>query len=166
MATTWHGVLDAINKLGAEYLGGTIWRISLPGSGEGRKQTVYVSHEVIQPAYEIVRVSSAVTILTESASVARGAPFSATLDSDLVGVLRELGGMLVGGLGYVANEDDEQDGRVSGQICITSSFPLSLLDLSDEIPFLVYLNMIAQAADGVERQYASNYGKMGTHDIM
>jgi hypothetical protein len=30
-----------------------------------------------------------------------------------------------------------------------------LLDLGDEIPFLVYLNMIAQAADDVERRYAS-----------
>lgn len=119
---------------GGNQLGPGAWAFELPGVDEGRTQKVFVFYEVIKPDFEIIRVSS---------------PVSAIADVDAASVLRSFGQLLVGGIGYSPDADD--DGRDSGGfLTIATSVPLAALDLSNPTPLLLYLFVLAKAADDVE----------------
>lgn len=130
MMAGWTEVCHAIERLGAERLSPDVWRVTLRGSSEERRQQVLVMRELMQPDLEFVRVMSPVSALSD-------------LHADVA--LRVLGQMTVGMIGHNPSDDG------AGLVCIGTTIPLSCLDLSGT-DFLLYLTILANAADGVEEQ--------------
>jgi hypothetical protein len=136
---TWDQFCAVAPTAGGKELSPAAWVFDLPGVDEGRTQKVFVFYEVIQPAFGIVRVSS---------------PVAAIADVDVESVLKSFGQLLVGGIGY--SPDFADDGHsFGGFLTIASSVPLAALDLSDATQFLLYLFILAKAADDVELKISS-----------
>ena len=133
---SWQDFCTVAPTAGGEQLSPTAWVFELPGIGEGRTQRVFVFHEVIQPDFGMIKVSSPVALI---------------VDVDPEKVLKSFGQLIAGGIGYSADVDD--DGRQGdGFLTIGTSVPLGALDLSDPRPFLLYLFVLARAADDVEQK--------------
>lgn len=58
-------------------------------------------------------------------------PLAVTAAIDAVPLLRALGQLQIGSLGFAAATDDGQEGRVSGTVSIEATIPLALLDLRE-----------------------------------
>lgn len=139
---TWLEVGQQLLQIGGQQLNETMWRVDLQGCEPSRTQQVFVSYEVMKPDFEMLKVLSPV------------APSSLV---DVEGVVRMLGGLVVGNIGYTPT------GSADGLVHIGTTIPLALLDLTSPQLFLVYLAMVAQAADGFERQLL---GPVGMPDMM
>jgi hypothetical protein len=141
---TWEELGNYLSQLGGRQPADTIWILKLPGSEESRTQTIGVSLEQISPDFEFIKITSAVAMIT---------------DVDMNEILRRYGQLLVGCIAYTpaATKDRPDDGIVN----LASTSPLAALDLRDPSPFLLYLHVLARAADTVERELA----KPGVPDL-
>jgi hypothetical protein len=120
------------------------WLFDLPGISDGRTQKVFVFREVISPEFGVLKISS---------------PIANIGDIDSGAVIRVHGQLLVGGLGYSPLFDDAGN-PVDGMLCLVDTVPLETLALGDPSPFLLYLFLIARAADDLEVKLSS----LGTAD--
>jgi hypothetical protein len=59
--------------------------------------------------------------------------------------------LLAGGIGYAPNYDDAGN-PADGFLTVASSIPLATLDLSTPRPFLLYLFILAGAADDTKHK--------------
>jgi len=143
---TWQDFCAIAPMGGGRELSPTAWLFELPGNGEGRSQKVFAFHEVIKPDFGVIRVSSAVAHIA---------------DVDVEKVIRSFGQLLAGGIGYAPMFDDDAS-PVDGFLNVVSSIPLAALDLSDPKPFLLYLFIVARAADDTEQKISS----LGTADLL
>jgi hypothetical protein len=118
----------------------TGWLFELLGVEEGdRTQKVFVFYELMRPDFEFVQIKS---------------PFAPIRDVDVARTLKSFGQLNVGAIGYSPIYDS--DGReTDGFLNIATSIPLRSLDLSDPTPFLLYLHILARAADNLERNLSS-----------
>lgn len=136
---TWPEVCAIASRFGARQLNDTAWLFELPGADEGRVQKVFVFYELLKPDFEFVQIKS---------------PFAPIHEVDVDRVIRSLGQLQVGAIGYApfrANDGSELDGMLD----ITTSIPLRSLDLSDPTTFLLYLHILARAADNIGSKFAS-----------
>ena len=127
---TWSQVESAIKLLSAEQLNNTMWSTELHIDGTDRTQRVFVAYELVPPDMEFVKVSSPID--------------SAGAIMDPGSVLQQFGSLTVGSLSYL------QFSQGGGMLFIGTSIPLWVLDLSNPHPFLLYMHVLAQAADMVK----------------
>lgn len=135
-----------------------MWRLDIPVGETGRSQKVFVSYDDSIQDFELIKIQSSVTLLARSDAVAASLPVSATAEADLAPLLRDIGQLLIGGVGYVPSDGD------NGLVVIENTFPLDLLDLSNPTALLVYMARLAGAADSLEQKYAEQYGKTSAQD--
>ncbi|MGA8744957.1 MAG: hypothetical protein WB507_03730 [Solirubrobacterales bacterium] len=136
---TWQEFCEVAPMAEGQELSATAWVFELPGSSEGRTQKVFAFHEVIQPDFGILRVTSAIALIT---------------DVDTEKVVQAFGQLLAGAIGYAPTFDDAGQAK-DGFLNVASSLPLGLLDLSDPKGILLYLFIVARAADDVEQKISS-----------
>lgn len=158
MSATWPQVESVLAVIGSR-VSDQAWQLNVPIGDTGRAQKVFAFYETSIQDLELIKLQSSLTLMTRSDSVAAGLPMSATAEADLLPLLREVGQLLIGGLGFVPNDQD------SGFIVLANTFPLGLLDLSNPSALLVYIARFAGAADRMERKYADQYGKTSTQDV-
>ena len=132
---TWDEFCTLAGMFGGVQKTETAWQFELQGKAESRVQKVWVFREVLPPDFEIIQVRSAFAMLDQ-------------LDAE--SVLKNLGQLQVGAIGYTPRSDspDASDGFLS----LSSSMPLGALDLSAPKWFFLYLNLMAQAADDIEHR--------------
>jgi hypothetical protein len=135
---TWPEVCAIAKQSGARQLNDTALLFEVQGAEHGSVQKVFVFHEVMQPDFEFLQIQSA---------------FASIQDVDVEKVIKDLGKLQVGAIGYSPFYDDDGD-EIDGVISITTSIPLSPFDLSDPTPFLIYLHILAKAANTIERNLA------------
>ncbi len=126
---TWRDI-EALQLPLAERVSDSMWMMNLEGCEPDRQQKVFLTHEVLKPDLDIIRISSAIALASEI---------------DAEAVVRGLGDMLIGGLSCSAY--GENDGIVS----LGTTLPLMFLDLSESAFFYVYLSILARDADRVEK---------------
>ncbi len=133
---TWAEFCGLAPAFGGTQSSGTAWMFQVKGKGEHRSQKVFVFYELMQPDMEFLQVKCAFVRIAEV---------------DCEAVLKGLGQLLVGAIGYSPAWDP--DGKeIDGFLNITTSIPLSTLDLSNPTPFFLYLNVVAQSADDIEQR--------------
>jgi hypothetical protein len=135
---TWQEVCAIARKFGAQQLNDTAWLFQLQVAEEGRLQKVFVFYEFMRPDFEFMQIKSI---------------FGPIQEVDLKKVIKGLGQLQVGAIGcssIYANDGSEIDGMLN----ITTSIPLRPFDLSDPTIFIVYLHILARAADNAERNLA------------
>jgi hypothetical protein len=128
---TWHEVEFAVQSLPSKRLNDTMWGLELPIDGTDRTQQVFLSHEIVKPDMAFVKVTS---------------PLAPAQVLNVEAVVRSFGSLNVGSLSYVPFNED------SGMLCIGTSMPLDVLDLSQPQAFLLYLFVLARAADNIRAQ--------------
>lgn len=129
-------------SFGAERLSPDVWRFGLPGRETERTQDVFVFREVMPPDMEFLHVKSA---------------FAPLAGTNCDQVLRNFGQMTVGFIGHNPVFDD-QGNQEDGLLTLGTSLPLAALDLTDPLPFLLYLNILGRAADGLEQMVVGGDG--------
>ena len=150
---TWQQVETALRSVeGAEQLSETMWMCNVP-TGESRRQKVFVSFEKLEPFFELVRLSSAFTMLSMV---------------DPEALITEFGGTMIGSISYTPHCND--DGTVvDGIVGLSTTVPLMLLDVSDtplergqpaRVWFGVFINTLGQAADRLEQRIVSGFPDM------
>jgi hypothetical protein len=119
--------------LSGQQLSDTVWVFELGGAEQGRRQRVFVTHEVMPPALEFVRVTAAVSMMS-------------LVDAEAV--IRRIGQLQTGCVSFTpsATEGRPDDGIVN----LCTVIPLAALDLSEPTPFLLYLTVFARTADTLE----------------
>ena len=158
MSATWPQVESALAVIGSR-VSDQAWQLTVPIGDTGRSQKVFAFYETSMQDLELIKLQSSLTLLTRSDSMAAGLPMSATAEADLLPVLREVGQLLIGGLGFVPHDQD------CGFIVLANTFPLALLDLTNPSVLLMYIARFAGAADQMERKYAEQYGKSSIPDV-
>ena len=124
------------SSFGAEQLNPDVWRFELPGRDAERTQDVFVMRELMPPDLEFLQIKSAFAPLEET---------------DCAQVLRHFGQMTVASIGHNPLYDD-QGNQEDGLLTLASSLPLAVLDLTNPLAFMLYLHVLARAADGLEQQ--------------
>lgn len=137
---TWEDFGDLAQRIGARPLNDTAWVFELPGCEPGRAQKVFAFLEIIEPGFEVLQVKSA---------------FAPIAEVDAEAVIRRLGQMTAGAIGYTP-VFDALGNPTDGFVNLSSSIPLAALDLHDPTAFLVYLTIVAQAADDLEHRIATS----------
>lgn len=128
---TWSEVESAVQSLPSKKLNDTMWMLELSIDGTDRTQQVFLAHEIVKPDMAFVKVTS---------------PLAPAQLLNIEAVVRSFGSLNVGSLSYVPfNESD-------GILCIGTSMPLGVLDLSQPHTFLLYLYVLARAADNIKAQ--------------
>ena len=135
----WDEVCAGVGLLGGRQVNEDACWLELPGEREGRVQRVFVSREVIQPSLEVVQVKVA---------------FVQINDVDVEKVVKRFGQLLAGAIGYAPLFDDAGN-PIDGLLTLSTSMPLAALDLSNPTPFLMYLGIMAKAADTIEQEFAA-----------
>ena len=137
---TWDEVCEMAGGFGAQRLGATAWMFELEGRDPDRLQKVFVSYELnlMEPFFEFIQVKSA---------------FVSIAEVDMDRVMRGMGQMQVGGLGYSPLFDAEGN-PIDGLVTITTSIPLASLNVGDPT-LLLYLHIVAKAADRIEAGISS-----------
>ena len=128
---TWEEFGALAQQIGGDRLSDHTWMFTLPGDGEKRVQKTFVFHELIKPNIEVIKIASA---------------FARLADVDPEKVLTDFGRLTVGAIGYTPLPDG------GGFLGLATSIPLAALDLSSPAQFLVFVNLIARAADSIEQQ--------------
>jgi hypothetical protein len=133
---TWDELCDVAGKFGGARVRDTAWRFDVEVHGEGRSQNVFVFYEVLKPDLEFIKIASA---------------FAAIDAVDCAAVMKAFGQLTVGSIGY-SPRFDAAGNPVDGFLTLSASLPLATLDLSAPMQFMLYLNVLARAADTIERQ--------------
>jgi hypothetical protein len=131
----WGDVVGVVQRMGGSATTGTVLTLKLNGNGPSRTQQLYVALEVYEGSVELVQVQSIF-----------GDIFSQDTGDLLFSIFRSHTNIF-GGLGFISGDSDD-----SGNITLTSTLPLALLDLSDPAPFVTYLRLFAKLADFYEQQ--------------
>lgn len=128
---TWSEVGSAVQALSAKRLNDTMWGLELPIDGTDRTKQVYVAYEIIEPDMAFVKITC---------------PLAPIQLLNVEAVVRNFGSQIVGSLSYVPlNQGD-------GILCIGTSIPLDVLDLSQPKMFLLYMFVLSTAADNIKAQ--------------
>ncbi len=135
---TWQEVCAIARNFGAQQLNDTAWLFQLQVTEEGKLQKVFVFYELMPPDFEFMQIMSA---------------FGPIQEMDLKKVIKRLGQLQAGAIGYSPFRADDGS-EIDGMLNITTSIPLRPFDLSDPTVFIIYLHILARAADNAERNFA------------
>lgn len=131
---SWSDVSAVAASHGGERLSESMLQFNIQGKGVGRRQKVFMSYELMPPDFEFVRIESPIGIMSELEPEA---------------ALRGLGQLQVGALTYTPVPNSAMDDGIVG---IGTTMPLALVDLTEPLVLMLYINILAQAADNVEQQ--------------
>lgn len=129
---TWSQIGSVVRVLPCEKLNDTMWSVDFFIDGTDRTQRVFLEYEVVKPDMEFVKAVS---------------PLAPAQALDIEAVVRKFGSLTIGSFSYI------QFSGGGGSLFLGSSVPLQLLDLSDPHAFLLYLQLLAQAADWIKMSY-------------
>lgn len=135
---SWSEFCDVAGAYGGKRVGANGWAFEVQGRGADRSQKVYAFHETMPPDLQFVQLTSAFAMIEAV---------------DCAEVLRSCGQMTAGSIGYSPRFDANGD-EAGGFLSLSTSVPLALLDLSEPLRLLLHINILAQAADGLEQRYA------------
>jgi hypothetical protein len=133
----WQEVEQIASMMGGKRFNDTMWMLQIPGSTPMRRQKVFVSLEILPPDFQLIRIASPVAMI---AHVHPGA------------ALRRIGQLQVGSISYAPSFNDGRP--VDGWINIATSLPLAILDLRESGMFMIYLSILARAADTLEQEFS------------
>jgi tetratricopeptide (TPR) repeat protein len=133
----WHAIRSLLESSGAQRLNDTALSLEISRGNTGRTQRTWISYEVIAPDYEIVKLHS---------------PFARVGTVSAEEVIRESGQLLIGSIGY--NPASDASGNDIGFLTLGSSIPLAMLDPQDAGSILMYLAVLAGAADQLEERWS------------
>ena len=136
---TWHEFCGLARRFGGKQLNETGWMFDLQGCEAGRSQKVFVSYELMKPNFEFIQVRSAFVLINEV---------------DTEQVLKRVGQLQAGSIGY-SPLFDRHGNPIDGVLNISSAIPLAVLDLSEPTWFILYLNILARTADGIEQRISA-----------
>lgn len=139
---TWTALRDRLAAIGVEALSDTALVKTIPRGDTGRSQRVWLSYEVILPDFEVVRIHS---------------PFARIGAVDLSEIVRHVGQLLAGSLGYL-NAADEAGDPSNGILTVGISLPLELLDpgnTADIASVMTHVAIISAAADQLEERFGA-----------
>lgn len=124
----------------------------------GRWQNVFVEHVA---SAELVRVFSFISFVTESLGMASGLPGPFTAEADALRIMEALSKLGFANIAYMNGDvwGQHTDKSVLMCLALANSFPLRILDASNESDFGGYLMLIAHEADRIEQVLAGQYGK-------
>ena len=137
---TWEEFCGVAGRLGGTRLSDSAWRFDVEVHGQDRAQKVFAFYEVMQPDFEFIKITSA---------------FADIGAVDSAAILKAFGQLNVGSIGYMPRFDAGGN-PIDGFLTLSASFPLVTLDLSEPTQFLLYLNLLARAADTIERQVSGS----------
>jgi hypothetical protein len=126
---TWGQIVSSIQAFPAQQLSDTMWSLEHFIDDTDRTQRVYLMHEVLKPDMEFVKIVS---------------PLDSVPVPDIEATVRKPGSLTIGAFSYM------QFPGGGGMLFIGNSIPLQILDLSDQQTFLLYLQLLAQAADWIK----------------
>ncbi len=135
---TWTEFCELAGSFGAKQLNPTLWQFGVPARTEDHEHEVFASYEVMQPAFEFLSLKTALVRVS---------------GVDCEQVLRSLGQLLVGAIGYQPMFDAGGN-TIDGMLTLSTSIPLVGIDLSDPSWLLLYINVLGQAGDGLGKQMA------------
>jgi hypothetical protein len=144
---SWQEVCAIGSRFGARQMNDTAWLFELQGDDEGSLQKVFVFYELMQPDFEFLQIKSA---------------FASIREVDAEAAIKKLGQLQVGGIGYApfrASDGSQADGMLT----ITTSIPLRSFDLSDPTTFMLYLHILARAANNSGRSFSSTGPAIANH---
>lgn len=144
---SWQEVCAIGSRFGARQMNDTAWLFELQGDDEGNLQKVFVFYELMQPDFEFLQIKSA---------------FVSIREVDAEAAIKKLGQLQVGGIGYApfrASDGSQADGMLT----ITTSIPLRSFDLSDPTTFMLYLHILARAANNIGRNFSSTGPAIANH---
>lgn len=134
----WAAIRRLLESSGAQRLNDTALSFEIPRGDTGRTQRTWISYELLAPDYEIVKVHS---------------PFARVGTVIADEVIRDSGQMIIGSIGYTPSQD--ASGNECGFLTLGSSIPLTMLDTEDAGSILMYLAVLAGAADQLEERWSS-----------
>lgn len=135
----WIVIRSMLETSGAQRLSDTALSMEIPRGDTGRTQRVLISYEVIAPDYEIAKLHS---------------PFARVGTVNLDEVVRNSGQLVIGNIGYTPSVD--ASGNDIGLLTIGSSIPLMMLNPNDAGALLMYLAVLAGAADQLEARWSGS----------
>jgi hypothetical protein len=136
---TWDEVGRALGLCGAEKLSETAWALEFPTEREGTGSRIFVLHETMEPDLEFAMIKTTIAGIN---------------DVDARRAVKDFGQLLTGSIGY-SPLFDSAGNAVDGFLCLVNSVPLGILDLTDPMKFLVYLNVFSNTAAGLRGRLGS-----------
>jgi hypothetical protein len=137
---TWSEVGTLVQKLRAERLNDTMWKVPIEGADGSYRQEVFVSYELMQPDFEFVKIQCLLGTVGTVGSMPR---FFAVA-----------GNRQVGTIGFTPMFDDNGE-FLDGALDIGTTIPLDVIDLSNSSSanrFALYLHVLAGAANSIEHR--------------
>jgi tetratricopeptide (TPR) repeat protein len=136
-SNAWIALRSMLETSGAQRLSETALSMEIPRGDTGRTQRVWISYEVVAPDYEFARLHS---------------PFARVGTVNLDEVVRDSGKLIIGSIGYTPSADAL--GNDIGLLTVGSSIPLMMLNPNDAGSILMYLAVLAGAADQLEARWS------------
>lgn len=133
----WEAIRHLLETSGAQRLSDTALSLEIPRGDTGRTQRTWISYEVLPPDYEIVKLHS---------------PFARVGTVSADEVIRESGQLVIGSIAYTPAQD--ASGNDIGFLTLGSSIPLMMLNPADAGSILMYLAVLAGAADQLEERWS------------
>jgi hypothetical protein len=112
-----------------------VWLFHMDVGGNGRRQKVFVTYELMKPDFEFLRITAAVSMMSLA---------------DPKMIIRQVGQLQAGCVSFTpsATQGRPDDGIIN----LCTVIPLVALDLTEPGPFLLYLNIFAITADNLEQE--------------
>jgi tetratricopeptide (TPR) repeat protein len=133
----WIAVRNVLETAGAQRLSDTALSLEIPRGDTGRTQRVWISYEISAQDYELVKIHS---------------PFARIGTVNLDEVVREVGSLIIGSIGYTPWTD--ASGNEMGLLTIGSTIALTMLDPNDAGEMLMYIAMLSGAGDRLEERWS------------
>lgn len=128
---TWSEIETVTKFVPSKKLGDNMLALEIPIDDTGRTQPVVLTRERIEPTMTLLKVNS---------------PISMAQNLDVEAIVRSFGSLNVGSLSYIPFPDGD------GMLCIGTTLPLDVLDLSQPEQFLFYLFTLGKTVDSIRAQ--------------
>ncbi len=131
----WSDLATVAPLINGQQVAETVWVFYMDIGGNGRKQKVFVTYELMKPDFEFLRISAAISMMSLA-------------DPEMI--VRRVGQLQAGCVSFTpsATQDRPDDGIIN----LCTVIPLAALDLTEPGPFLLYLNIFAMTADNLEQE--------------
>ncbi len=131
----WSDLAAVAPLINGQQVAETVWVFHMDAGGNGRKQKVFVTYELMKPDFEFLRITAAVSMISLA-------------DPEII--IRQVGQLQAGCVSFTpsATQDRPDDGIIN----LCTVIPLVALDLTEPGPFLLYLNIFAMTADNLEQE--------------
>jgi hypothetical protein len=128
---TWSEIEAVTQFIPSKKLGDNMLALEISIDNTDRAQQVVLTLERIEPTMTLLKVNS---------------PLSMAQNLNVEAVVRSFGSLNVGSLSYIPFPDGD------GMLCIGTTLPLDVFDLSQPEQFLLYLFTLGKTADSIRAQ--------------